>query len=83
MSKMGPVRTDFQAIQQDEIEALRSIYMDDFKEMQKKAAWNVGERSPRLSIDTDLFVVVVDSPFVHIRDVLLRDTTLIPMAGNA
>ena len=43
---MAPLATDYEAIQQDEVEALRSIYMDDFKEQQKKTAWNVGATPP-------------------------------------
>ena len=43
---MAPLGTDYQAIQQDEIEVLRSIYMGDFEERQKKTAWNVGKLSP-------------------------------------
>ena len=36
------VRTDYAGIQDDEIEALRSIYMDDFQEERPKVgAWNV------------------------------------------
>ena len=37
--------TDYQAIQHDEIEALRSIYMDDFEEHVQRTAWNVGTLS--------------------------------------
>ena len=40
---MAPSTTNYDEIQQDEIEALRSIYMDDFAEEEKKTgAWNVG-----------------------------------------
>ena len=42
---MVPKSTDYQAIQHDEIEALRSIYMDDFEEHVQKTAWNVGTLS--------------------------------------
>lgn len=36
------VRTNYAGIQDDEIEALRSIYMDDFQEERPKVgAWNV------------------------------------------
>ncbi len=39
---MGPA-TNYTEIQHDEIEALRSIYMDEFHEEKAKAgAWNVG-----------------------------------------
>lgn len=35
--------TKYAEIQQDEIDALRSIYMDDFEEQEAKVgAWNVG-----------------------------------------
>lgn len=37
-----PNTTNYAAIQEDEIEVLRSIYMDDFQEeMPKIGAWNV------------------------------------------
>lgn len=40
---MAPKTTDYSEIQQNEIEALRSIYMEDFKEdAVKTGAWNVG-----------------------------------------
>lgn len=39
---MGTVGTDYETIQRDEIEALQLFYMDDFKEQQKKTAWNIG-----------------------------------------
>ena len=39
---MGPA-TNYSEIQQDEVEALRSIYMEEFYEEEAKAgAWNVG-----------------------------------------
>ena len=39
---MAPTKTNYAAIQNDEIEALRSIYMDDFVEEEAKTgAWNV------------------------------------------
>ena len=38
-----PPTTNYGEIQHDEIEALRSIYMDDFIEVEAKTgAWNVG-----------------------------------------
>ena len=38
--------TKYAEIQQDEIEALRSIYMNDFEEQEAKVgAWNVGQPS--------------------------------------
>lgn len=41
-AKMTPIRTNYVEIQQDEMEALRSIYMDDFVEEEAKmGAWNV------------------------------------------
>ena len=37
-----PNTTNYAGIQEDEVEALRSIYMDDFQEeMPKIGAWNV------------------------------------------
>ena len=40
---MAPNVTNYAEIQNDEIEALRSIYMDDFVEHNTKlGAWNVG-----------------------------------------
>ncbi len=40
---MAPSTTNYAEIQHDEIEALRSIYMDDFVEEERKTgAWNVG-----------------------------------------
>ena len=40
---MAPNVTNYAEIQNDEIEALRSIYMDDFLELDiKPGAWNVG-----------------------------------------
>ena len=40
---MAPATTDYSEIQQNEIEALRSIYMEDFEEdALKTGAWNVG-----------------------------------------
>lgn len=40
---MAPSITNYAEIQNDEIEVLRSIYMDDFmEEKPKTAAWNVG-----------------------------------------
>ena len=42
---MAPHVTNYSEIQNDEIEALRSIYMDDFVEHEiKPGAWNVGNR---------------------------------------
>ena len=39
---MTPSRTNYAEIQQDEVEALRSIYMEDFEEEEvKMGAWNV------------------------------------------
>lgn len=39
---MAPATTNYKEIQHDEIEALRSIYMDDFEEEKPKVgAWNV------------------------------------------
>lgn len=39
--------TKYAEIQQDEIEALKSIYMEDFVEKETKTgAWNVGLSSP-------------------------------------
>lgn len=36
--------TNYMEIQRDEIEALRSIYMEDFEEEEiKTGAWNVGD----------------------------------------
>ena len=48
---MAPATTNYEEIQHDEIEALRSIYMDDFvEEGVKTGAWNVGiNDSPLLS----------------------------------
>lgn len=41
---MPPPGTKYAEIQQDEIDALRSIYMDDFEEQEAKVgAWNVGK----------------------------------------
>jgi len=41
---MAPYATNYSEIQQDEIEVLRSIYMDDFAEEEARTgAWNVGE----------------------------------------
>lgn len=43
---MASRTTNYAEIQQDELEALRSIYMDDFKEEAvKTGAWNVGGRA--------------------------------------
>ena len=45
----GPasIRTDYASIQQNEVAALQSIYMDDFKSVQvKPAAWSVRLNSP-------------------------------------
>ena len=40
---MAPSVTNYAEIQNDEIEVLRSIYMDDFvEEKPKTGAWNVG-----------------------------------------
>lgn len=40
---MALQKTNYSEIQQDEIDALRSIYMDDFEEEESKVgAWNVG-----------------------------------------
>ena len=42
MAPSGPSTTDYGEIQQNEVEALRSIFMDDFQEDEvKKGAWNV------------------------------------------
>ena len=42
---MAPNATNYAEIQNDEIEALRSIYMDDFLEHDiKPGAWNVGNK---------------------------------------
>ena len=39
---MAPTTTNYGEIQHDEIEVLRSIYMDDFvEEKTKTGAWNV------------------------------------------
>lgn len=39
---MAPATTNYAEIQQDEIEALRSIYMEAFEEHETKVgAWNV------------------------------------------
>lgn len=39
--------TNYAEIQQDELEALRSIYMQDFEENEMKTgAWNVGYNMP-------------------------------------
>lgn len=44
-------------IQQDEIEALRSIYMEDFEEEEiRTGAWNVGDSIPGIS---DALLVVI------------------------
>lgn len=43
---MGPPVTNYSEIQQDEVEVLRSIYMEDFiEEEAKTGAWNVGNYS--------------------------------------
>ena len=40
---MAAATTDYAEIQQNELEALRSIFMEDFIEQKAKAgAWNVG-----------------------------------------
>ena len=40
---MAPITTDYAEIQQNEIEALHSIFMEDFVEHEARAgAWNVG-----------------------------------------
>ena len=40
---MASLTTNYAEIQRDEMEALRSIYMDDFEEEEvKTGAWNVG-----------------------------------------
>lgn len=40
---MASLTTNYAEIQQDEVEALRSIYMEDFEEQEvKTGAWNVG-----------------------------------------
>lgn len=47
--------TNYSEIQHDEIEALRSIYMEDFVEEEAKTgAWNVGfDLSSQLNISMD------------------------------
>lgn len=41
---MAQQLTNYMEIQRDEIEALRSIYMEDFEEEEiKTGAWNVGD----------------------------------------
>ncbi len=49
---MAPHATNYSEIQQDEIEVLRSIYMEDFVEGEARTgAWNVGEfTSPRVDV---------------------------------
>lgn len=43
-TKMAQKVTNYMEIQEDEIEALRSIYMEDFEEEEvKTGAWNVGD----------------------------------------
>ena len=49
LESMGPI--DYQDIQIDEIEALRAIFMDDYQEVEVKAAWNTqAERAFRLKL---------------------------------
>ena len=48
---MAPTTTNYAAIQEDEIEALRSIYMDDFVEEAQAGAWNKkGDRAFRIKL---------------------------------
>ena len=52
--------TKYAEIQQDEIEALRSIYMEDFVENETRTgAWNVGEPS----LSNILILCQAPSPF--------------------
>lgn len=49
--------TNYQEIHQNEVDALRSIYGDDFEEVQhRRSAWQVGRKPPvTVAIDTDGF----------------------------
>ena len=50
----SPAVTNYAEIQQNEVDVLRSIFMEDFKEKEVKAgAWNVGHgvpKGPRISL---------------------------------
>lgn len=49
---MAQQLTNYMEIQRDEIEALRSIYMEDFEEEEiKTGAWNVGDS---ISLNSDM-----------------------------
>lgn len=57
---MAPPTTNYAEIQQDEIEALRSIYMEQFQEdTPKVGAWNVS--SLLLKIDRSRYVETAGS----------------------
>ncbi|MCJ1285157.1 hypothetical protein MMC26_004495 [Xylographa opegraphella] len=66
---MAPITTDYAEIQRNEIEALRSIFMEDFMEQKAKAgAWNkTADRECRLKIrphtknDDDAYALVTFS----------------------
>lgn len=48
---MAPTTTNYAAIQEDEIQALRSIYMDDFVEETQAGVWNKkGDRAFRIKL---------------------------------
>ncbi|KAL9044807.1 MAG: hypothetical protein Q9214_002082 [Letrouitia sp. 1 TL-2023] len=63
---MALQRTNYPEIQQDEMDALRSIYMDDFEEEESKVgAWNTaGDKAFRLKLkptnqdDSDLWLIL-------------------------
>ena len=56
---MASRTTNYQEIQQDELDALRSIYMEDFKEEAvKTGAWNVCGNVLRTNIILTVSVIV-------------------------
>jgi hypothetical protein len=59
--------TKYAEIQQDEIEALKSIYMEDFVEKETKTgAWNVGVSSS-IYYPHDLLQSTSSNPFLQIE----------------
>lgn len=44
-----PMKTDYEKIQNDEVEVLRSIFVEEFEDVENKpGAWNVGPSTRRI-----------------------------------
>ena len=73
---MALLTTNYAEIQQDEVEALRSIYMEDFEEKEiKTGAWNVGQTMFKNMLEPIIFhlPVALSRPFTEdVLDFLLK-----------